>query len=149
MNDLDFSEYCCPLFIFEPEQRQGKIVNPATRIAQLILPRQIGEYAGYPLHEDSRLSSEFASYLHYLVHEHILFTRLAVAEVCPVEADPVLDDELSAEEDDRGLFDFSTVWFRAPLDFPGLSGLYDSLGFCFLDGALFNPMYCEVIETRA
>lgn len=68
-----------------------------------------------------------------------MFSHLRCEELACVE---------EAECDADSGLEFSSVWFRAPLQFTGLSGLYDRLGFCFLDGALYTPMYCEVLESQ-
>lgn len=142
--------YCCPLFLFDPETRRGQLLNPSTGLVELEFPGQTSWDETYPLHEASILSPGFARYLRYLVNDHILFTQLTNEGLVCVEEEadereiPAEDPECDAESD----LEFSTVWFRSPLQFTGLAGLYDRLGFCFLDGALYTPMYCDVIEMR-
>ncbi|MDO8863684.1 hypothetical protein Q6D67_18480 [Haliea sp. E1-2-M8] len=140
--------YSCPLFLFDPEACRGQLLNPATGLVVLEFPNQVSWDDTYSLHEASVLSPGFAGYLHYLVNDHILFNHPTCEELACVEEEADLDEDPDEHQDHVAESDleFSTVWFRSPLQFTGLSGLYDRLGFCFLDGALYAPMYCEVIE---
>ena len=146
MNKLQFDGYCCPIFLFEPEQRQGRIINPVTGLIELDFPAHQTEKGTFLLHKESCLSPAFASYLYYLVHEHILFTRLRSEDMVYIgDKENEVDIEIEYP-DPTGMFDYATVWFRAPLDFDGLSGICDRMGFSFIDGALYTALYCEVNE---
>lgn len=150
MRDVCLQSSNCPLLLFDPEAHRGQLLNPATGLVELDFPRQESGDESYPLHEASILSPDFACYLHYLVTEHILFTHQTREGLACVEDEADMKEEPAELQNDDAACDleFSSVWFRAPLTFSGLSGLYDRLGFCFLNGALYAPMYCDVIETR-
>ena len=137
----------CPLFLFDVSTRQGQLYNPGNGRLTLEFPRQCYEHLSYPLHEASVLSPDFASYVYYLVTEHILFEAPRSNELAYVEADEDQNPRSTDGLDDDTFTDFSTIWLRAPLSFPGLPEYYDTIGFCFLDRALYTPLYCEVIET--
>lgn len=150
MLDHFLKTYSCPLFLFDPEKRRGQLFNPATGLVELEFPGEESGDDAYPLHESSALTPGFARYLHYLVNRHILFTRQTSDELVCVEDETDEYEDLFERQDSKAESDleFSTVCFRPPLNFDGLSGLYDRLGFCFLNGALYTPMYCDVIETK-
>lgn len=143
-------DYRCPLFLYDPEARRGQLLNPATGLIELEFPRQEDSSHGYCLHSASLLSPEFAHYLYYLVNDHILFTRRCREKlVCVEEESDTPTDHADDTDCETGShMEFSAVWYRAPLEFTGLAGFYDRMGFCFLDEALYGPMYCEVIEMR-
>ena len=136
----------CPLFFFDVNVRQGELYNPINGHVILEFPKQTFGYNSYPLHGDSVLSPDFARYLYYLVTEHILFSALCSDTLISVETADDLGQ--SNEPNDTTFSEFSTVWLRAPLEIPELPDYYDSIGFCFLDGALYTPLYCNVIESN-
>lgn len=142
--------YSCPLLLFDPEACIGQLLNPATGLVVLEFPKQVSWNDTYPLHEASVLSCEFARYLHYLVNGHILFTHPTCEELARIEEEVDLDEDSveHRDQDAESDLEFSTIWFRSTLQFTGMSCLYDRLGFCFLDGALYTSMYCDVVETR-
>ena len=147
MNNFHPYDISCPLFLFDPERRRGQLQNPVTGMVELEFPQQLDRCSSYSLHTDSELSPEFASYLYYLVNEHILFTKLTNNILAIVDAEEARGEEPPNEQDHCDQFEFSTVWFRSTLNFMELSGIYDCLGFCFLDGALYKALYCEVVEV--
>lgn len=147
MSDLYAQNCNCPQFLFDPARREGQLRNPVTGLVELEFPRQRGLSDSYALHPDSELSTEFAGYLYYLVQSHILFTPQTVQMPIIVEACEESSFQPLTMEDDTGQFEYSTVWYRSTFRFMGLPEIYDCLGFCFLDRALYKALYCEVIEV--
>ena len=146
-NDYQLTSMC-PLFVFDVSARQGQLYNPGNGLIMLEFPRQSSRSDSYPLHEASELSPDFASYLHYLVTEHILFDSLRNNELAYVETNESQYTKSIDGPDDESFSDFGTIWLRAPLSFPGLPSYYDTIGFSFLDESLYTPLYCDVVETK-
>jgi hypothetical protein len=143
-DEIDVSQYLSPLFLFHTISRYGQLFNPVTSEIVLEFPPQGYARHGYPVMTDSRLSQQFSLYLYSLVTEHILFSGQGDDDLACIYDD---SDE-DVEEGDDDFSDFSTVMLRAPLELQGLPDYYDTIGFSFLDGQLYSPMYCEVIELQ-
>ena len=137
----------CPLFLFDATERKGELYNPGNGSLTLTFPKQNARSGHFPLHRDSLLSPEFAEYLHYLVTRHILFdvprnNVLACVEHAEGKHSLAMD-----ECNENAFSEFATIWLRASISFPGLPPYYDTIGFCMLDGALYGPLYCEVLDS--